>query len=240
MALNSIEFSAENNQYTGTIDVQTQGTVEQLENAAKLVIARKIYGETGNGDIIFEKDLTEVADLDNLYKDMSVRPNVKYTYMATIYNSSSVVIEFGNTSAEAWIDGIAIGDFDTQYLAPLSCKSDYARNTQVNYVTPLAARTPYRVTNSAMNYTTGQSSGLFLRVDENNNLVKEDNSSYTREVVNFLSNGENKILKTTDGDMWYVSIDGNVSVDFDDYHVGYRIINFDWTEIGDVPLRKQV
>jgi hypothetical protein len=109
------------------------------------------------------------------------------------------------------------------------------RNNQVNYTTTIGARTPYRISNANTNYTTGSSSAIFCPIDMNGNPIKTVTKGYISEVVDFLTDGETKLLKTSDGDMWFVSIDPQIQISFDNYYIGSSQISFDWTEIDDIP-----
>jgi len=55
-----------------------------------------------------------------------------------------------------------------------------------------------------------------------------------------LSDGTDKILKTSDGEVWYVSVDPGINITSDDHFIGSNKIEFNWTEIGDVPVLKKV
>ena len=59
-------------------------------------------------------------------------------------------------------------------------------------------------------------------------------------MVQFLVDGTEKILKTSDGGIWLVSIDPTVNVTSDEQYRGSSKIEFEWTEIGDVPVTKKV
>jgi hypothetical protein len=71
--------------------------------------------------------------------------------------------------------------------------------------------------------------------DVNGNPIKVLTKEYVNEIIDFLSDGTNKILKTSDGDAWCVSIDSGIQITFDGHFVGSSKIKFNWTEIDEIP-----
>lgn len=244
VALQSIKISATNNQYLGCVDFESTKQTSSLDNISYMIIFRRKHGFLGSYDRIVEKKINTVSDLDYSYLDITVRSGTSYDYYVELTNSieaSRNIIEFGSISnVKCEFDGMFVGDYDTQYMAQFNSSTSQTRNTQSNYVTTLSGRTPYVITNSNLNYTTGQSSGLFMQLDENNNPLVDETGDYMRQVVDYLSDGENKLLKTSSGDMWYVFIDPGIDVAFNDNYLGYNPISFNWTEIDDVPVLRKV
>lgn len=243
MALYSATLTADNNPYTGCIDVKIRKGGSLGANIAYLKLYKKETGSSGSFELFYKKAINVIGDLDIDIADIAVKSRCNYTYSLDLLSgeeASASIIETGFVTSDCWFDGLFIGDFDVQYMAQLNCSTSHNRTTEVNYVTTLASRTPYRISNSNVNYTTGKSSGLFLELDQYNNPVSSDNCNYTNMVVDYLSDGNEKVLKTSDGGMWYVTIDDDISIDFDDYYKGMRVISFDWTEIDDVPVLRTV
>lgn len=244
MAISSIDITIVSNPYKGLVEISStvqQGASESIEY---VLIYRRLHGTLDDYVRVYQKVITSTSQLTFEDTDITVRAGDTYDYYIELTDGITAgytVIEFGTiSSVECWFDGLFIGDYDTQYLAPLNCNTSTTRNTQASYVTTLAGRTPYRVSNANLNYTTGQSSALFVPLDEYHQPVKLTTKEYTEQVVDFLTNGENKILKTSDGRVWCVSIDPDVSISFDDYYIGSSTISFNWTEIDDVPTTKKV
>lgn len=239
MALTSIELTVKNNEFKGYVEITSIPKAEPAENVAYVIVSRKQSGSQYNYKKIYEKEISGFEDLAFYYNDMTTKSGTSYDYFVELTDSN----ETGYTTYESdivsniecWFDGLFVGDENTQYLAPLDCETSTTRNTQSNYVTTLAGKTPYRISNSNLNYTTGQSSAIFMPLDEEMNPVKQYTKEYVEEVVSFLSDGEDKILKTSDGGMWYVSIDPNIQIDFNNHFAGYNRISFDWTEIDEMP-----
>jgi len=244
MALSSISIEIVNNPYKGCIEIKTEQATSELGEIEYLIISRKSDNDSEDIDRILEKKIESLDDLNYIYRDLSSICGVTYTYFVELTDGIEVgysILESDTFSGiECVFDGIFVGDENKQYMAILNCSTSIVRNTQQNYVTTLLGRTPYKVSNANVNYTTGQSSGLFVRFDEYNKPIAEMSNSYRIEVIDFLTDGNDKILKTSNGDVWLVSIDSNVDLNFDDNYSGYNLISFSWTEIGDVPLLRTV
>ena len=244
MALTSIDINVTNNNYKGYIKVESIKKTGASGSIMYVLIFRRRHGASEDYTKVFEKVITNLNQLTFLYMDLSVKSGTSYDYHVELTDGNSAgytIIEYGDiNNVECWFDGLFIGNDEKQYFAPLNCETTITRNTIATYVTTLSSRTPYRVSNSAINYTTGQSSGLFIPFDANNQFDIQQTKEYLEEIVDFLTNGEEKILKTSDGEAWYVSIDPGVNITSDDRYQGSSRIEFNWTEIGDVPVFKKV
>ena len=244
MALSSISISIENNPYKGYIDITSNRNVSSLGNIAYIHIFHRQYNVSQSYQKIYEIKVETLDDLDFIIHDYTCVAGLHYQYYIEVADGNQAgytVLENETISnVECYFEGLYIGNDTSQYMAHLNCSTDIARNTQINYVNTLSGRTPYRVSNNNLNYTTGHSSGLFLQLDENGNIISERNSSYEKEVIDFLTDGTSKIIKTSNGGMWYVSIDQEVDMSDDDKYAGMNLISFSWTEIGDVPVLRTV
>ena len=239
MALTSISVIVNNNPYAGCIDFNITSNINTLGNIETLEIYRKKQGVLGIGSKIYSKTLSDISDLDFNYSDICNKSKMNYTYTVQLVSSSSV-LEYQEYNVQSWFDGLFIGNYVNQYVAPLNCNTAYKQNTESSYVTTLAARTPYKVSNSNANYATGTSSAMFLELDSNNNPIPDITGEYTKEVVAFLTDGSEKILKTSSGEIWLVAVDKDVEIDPNDNYEGARMLSFDWTEVNDVPVLRTV
>ena len=244
MALSSIGINITNNPFTGMIEITSVKQESASNEIMYILISRRKHDTEDDYERVYEKVIVTLDDLSFSDVDMSGKSGISYDYYVELTDDNTVnynVIEFGEVNnVECWFDGLFVGNDDKQYIAPLNCNTSYSRNTQSNYVTTLSGRTPYRVSNTNLNYTTGKSSGLFVPLDSYNQPAPTNTKEYIKEVVDFLSDGTEKILKTSDGDAWYVSIDPGINISFDDRYIGSSMIDFSWTEIGDLPLPKKV
>lgn len=234
--LNSITPSIENDFINGGIRLKSKAKVEDLGNIASIVISRR---ESSKSEWVkvYAKDIAHVEDLNFDLLDILTLSGITYNYSIDLMSVDSIVpLEteiFENIKSQFY--GLLVGNFDKFYVAGTNFKTETKRNMQVEYVTTLAGRYPYRICNAETNYTTGSSSGLFLKLTENKkNFIPDDNNSYSNEVLNFLCDGTSKIIKTHDGQIWYVSIDGNPRKVYSEF-LGLNALEFSWTEIGEIP-----
>lgn len=211
---------------------------------AYMFVYRRVHGVGNTYSKIYEKPITSLDDLNVTEKDIISNSGATYDYYIELADSNTSeynVLEFDTVSnVESWFQGLFVGNYEKQYVAHLSCSTSVTRNTESKYVTTLLGRTPYVVSNSNLNYSTGSSQGLFSRLDNNNQPIAELTDEYRNEVVDFLTDGTDKILKTSTGGIWLVSIDPQINIEPDDNYLGFNIISFDWTEIDDVPILKKV
>ena len=240
MSLTSITVVASNNPYSCCVDFVSSANVSALGNIAAVEIYRQKYGILGIGNKILNKIVSSVSDLDFQFSDLTNKSEAKYVYTVQLVTSDSTLIEYSEFVIDSTFIGLFVGDYEKQYVAQYNCKTNYSQKTQSNYVTTLASRTPYKVSNANLNYADGNSSGMFLPFDNNYNPLPDYTGEYSEEVIAFLSDGKEKILKTSRGEIWLVTIDEDISVDSNDNYMGTRIISFDWTEIGDVPVLRTV
>lgn len=244
MALSSINISITNNSTTGMIEIVSTKQENASNQIMYALISRRKHNTEDDYIRVYEKLIISLNDLNFTDVDMFGKSGTSYDYYIELTDGNTTgyeTIEFGEVNnVECWFDGLFIGNDNKQYFAPLNCNTSYTRNTQSNYVTTLSGRTPYRISNTNLNYTTGKSTGLFVPLDEQDQPVPQSIKDYINEVVDFLSDGTEKILKTSDGNAWYISIDPSISVSFDDRYVGSSMIDFSWTEIGDMPTLKRV
>lgn len=244
MALSSIKIHISNNPYRGCIEIVSEKQQGASSNIAYVLIHRKRHGSSDSYQKIYEKVINTVNDLTFEDIDITSKFGISYDYFIELTNGNTTgytVYEFDTIyNIECWFEGLFVGTYDKQYMAHLNCNTSTVQNTQANYVMTIASRTPYRISNAYTNYTTGQSSGLFAPLDSNGQPILQDNKEYIEEVVRFLCDGENKFLKTNDGQIWYVSIDPSVDISSDENFRGSSEISFNWTEIDDVPTIKKV
>lgn len=238
--LTYIEVEVENNKYRGGIVITSTGLAQSLNGADKIIVSRKLGG-TNTWIEMQTIELETVADLTFELFDILAKPNESYYYAFDV-KSGNTVIESGVTEdVECELFGMFVGDMNEQYVAGTNFSVDTVRNTQVTFVTTLANRTPFRVSNANTNYTSGSAKGLFLELTvDKKRFVPDYDREFSENVLNFLTNGQNKILKMPDGRMWYIAIDGNPSSPHNDNYDGMNGIEFKWVEIGDLPTTGMV
>lgn len=234
--LTSISVQIENDPINGGIRIKSFPTSGSYNHLSSIVISRK-EPDGLSFDEIFKIDVVNIGSLSFDLLDIVTRSGSKYTYSIDLMSSGNLMpVESGLfENIEFKFEGLFVGDFNQKYVAGTNFETDIKMNTNVEYVTTLSGRHPYRISNADTNYITGNSSGLFLRLtDDNKKFIPDYDHSFSNEVLYFLCNGSNKVLKTHDGQMWYVSIDANPSKIYSNFY-GMNAIQFSWTEIDDLP-----
>ena len=234
--LTYINVTIENNPYKGGLVVKSTSNVDNIGDVASIVISRK-RSDSNKWEEIHTIPVAAIEDLSFELVDYITLSGVSYDYNFDIMDSAGLIpIEFGiidNTKCS--FEGLFVGNKNAQYIAGANFKTETSRNIQRQYVTTLAGRYPYAVSNADTNYTTGRSSGMFLKLaDDLKRLIPDRDHSYASEVLYFLTDGTTKIVKTHDGQAWYVSIDASPKEVYSEFTGGHSI-EFAWTEIGELP-----
>lgn len=234
--LSYVQVTIQNNPFIGGLVIKSIANVEDIGNVASIAISRK-RSDTLSWEQIHTIYVTAIEDLNFELVDFITLSGVSYSYAIEIMGSgANALIEreiFENILCS--FEGLFVGNADKQYIAGANFKTSVKRNTVKEYVTTLAGKYPYAVSNAELNYSSGSSSGLFLKYShESRRFIPDLDHSYANEILNFLTDFSSKIIKTHDGQMWYVSIDANPSEEYSEY-LGAHSISFNWTEIGEVP-----
>ena len=99
---------------------------------------------------------------------------------------------------------------------------------------------PTVYTNSDTNYTSGSTSGCFLKFDFDTCTIDTSGGiKYRKDVMQWLCNNKAKILKLNDGRIYLIKITGKPT-DISEGHEDLRRISFEWVEIGDVNSEKDL
>lgn len=141
-------------------------------------------------------------------------------------------------SIHSMFDGLFIVEKDKAYSTLLTANISLQKNKPTNYVQTINRKYPYVFNAGNNDFYTGSVETEFI--SNNSNLVKNDDINelvksspqYREELMDFLTNGNAKILKLYDGRIWMINIINTPSEKSSDipYLSG---ISFDWVEIGD-------
>ena len=231
---NQVEIK--NDPFRGGIQITSHALTNDVSDVGYLSISRKMTG-TFDWSSLHTMKISSANDFNFSCFDITAKSGYEYEYVIDIIGSDGAsILEFWVSDAvKCSFRGLFVGDDNKQYMAGVNFKTETKMNTQVEYVTTLSGKYPYRIQNAETNYVTGVSSGLFLKLsDDKKRFVPDYNHSYSDEVLRFLCDGNSKIIKTHDGQGWYVSIDANASKVYSDFE-GMNSISFNWTQISDLP-----
>lgn len=184
--------------------------------------------------VIGEVVVAGQEDLLFTVRDITAQSNKRYKYFCIpVLGDQEGVGSVGEV--ESRFSAIFVGNLDQQYVVALNAKCEYKRKYNMTYVQTYYRRFPHAIQNGSQNFSTGSVTGLFLARDSSGEFTKEDAHSYKQRVLDFLTNGEWKLIKTGEGHIWYVQIDGELQEDHSDF-IGASTITFGWTEIGPVTM----
>lgn len=235
--LTYINVTAQNNPYRGGIEINSEANTSSVSGITKIRIMKKQIG-TGSWVETQSINIESVDDLNFSLLDISTRSGKTYSYSFDIMNGNSIVESGLVENIQFSFEGLFIGNYNKQFVAGSNFSIDsLQRNTSKTYVTTLSGKYPYAVSNASDNYSSGSASGLFLELtSDKKKFVPDYNHEYSDSIVDFLTDGTYKILKSHDGQAWFVSIDQNVSLPSNEHYTGMNAIQFNWTEIGDLPV----
>ena len=232
--LSLLSVTIANNPYNGSIDIEAKPVASSVENTFSITISRR-ESSGGAWVDIYKKNIATRKDMNFKLSDILAVCGTYYHYNISVYNGNSLVESQMWENVQCNFDGLFVGDFNKVYVAGSNFKTDYKINRIVEYVTTLASKYPFAVSNADVNYVTGTTTALFLPVTSDGRKFERDwYSKYTDEVMDFLRDGNEKIIKTHDGHIWYVMINGDPQQVNGGYW-GANDIQFSWTEIGSVP-----
>lgn len=222
------------NTYAGNIDTA-------VEDCSHVLLKRRMPN-TFQWQTIFVKEIHTREDFEVTYLDYTVRAGADMEY-AVVPIFFGLEQNYSTVTVKSTFTDMFLISNDTVYGTTITdgfC--DTTRNIPSSNVELLNQKYPIFVRNSQANYDTGDCTGGFIRLTDNDGqcsteMVETENdyyrTMYQKEVMDFISNGEPKILKLPDGRMWLVQVTPNPT-DTADTAYNNRNISFSWVEIGDV------
>lgn len=184
-----------------------------------------------------------------IVKDEDFNFTINYPYSKNFSNNEYMLLSTINgvensyviTECSTLFDGFFIVDKDNIYGTMYNIDiTDTTQNINNSVIELLNNIYPTVFTNSNANYTTGSTSGCFIKLDAQNSYVDiRGGINYRKDVMNWLCNGKAKILKLEDGRIYLIKVTGKPT----DSNVGHRDlrkISFEWAEIGDVDSCKDL
>ena len=144
--------------------------------------------------------------------------------------NSYVIIE-----CKTEFEGFFIVDKDNIYGTIFNTDfTDTVQNINNTTLELLNNKYPSVYSNSDVNYTSGTTSGCFLKFYPDSSDVDVNGGvKYRNDVMQWLCNGKYKILKLNDGRIFLIKIVGKPT-DTNEGHQDLRRISFEWIESGDV------
>lgn len=186
-------------------------------------------------------DLEE--DLAFSLNDNTAQNGIEYEY-AFVPVVSGIEGNYITNTIKSNFDGVFICDKDIIYK--FYAGVNYGTNQRVQKIgvfEPLGRKYPVVISNSLINYETGSFSGTVLPNDylTNKDLDKISMVKERKDLLDFLTNKQPKILKDWNGNIWLMVITGNPNVSFQrDSAMKIADVSANWTEIGDYNNQKDL
>ncbi len=178
--------------------------------------------------------ITDADHLNFSFADYFARGrNTEYEYCVTYVLDDGTELPYIMASTTSRFDGAVISDSAISYHVLLDPKiTNTTRNRESKVVTTLNGKYPYIFWGSESNYDSSNFSGTIIKNDGCDSWDFDGSYRYREDMINWLTNGDAKILKMSDGREWMMAVDGNVDVDNSE-HLDKVSISFNFTQIGD-------
>lgn len=159
--------------------------------------------------------------------------DIEYSYVAVM---GSVDMESATNEVHSEFNNYFIcGQGAENYPLILDVKNEVTYNRESAIITSPGRKYPYVVNNGITQYYSGTLNVTFIAMDENCQLDVENGWKYRNDIDKFLADGQPKILKSFEGDMWLVDVVNSLPRTIDGHyqHVSHQI---EWVEVGDPTL----
>ena len=179
-----------------------------------------------------ESESFVITQLDEL--DKYARSGVKYDYvLVPLFKNGEQGVLTSIASITPDFEGIFIIEKDMLYHGLINVKMSTNKNRPVTVINTIDRLYPYVVTNGRNNYYTGSTSAVFMDTKEDDMYGWKfyDSREYRENFMEFLCNGNPKVLKHFDGRMFLISVVDNPAQD-ESVNNYYPITTFNWVEIG--------
>lgn len=217
------------------IQVDSVSTDVSPGTVTEIKVKRRVLGAT-TWDDIWSKGIETPADFTFNIIDYGAKSQYPYEYGIFPYDGETEGAP-EILSATCEFDGIYISDSTATYIGVLNISyTPPTKNNDKVYITPLTGQFPFVVNKGLKNYGTGSVEGIFVPANNVCDVTAVYLTSYEMRdnrnaFLDFLSNGLFKHIKTYDGQMWKVSIDGMPKENTSE-HYGAANTTFNWTEVG--------
>lgn len=202
-----------------------------LSQITSIVIKKQVSG-SNNWVNIMQKPISTINDFNFIEFDKYVRSGVSYDYaLVPVLNNTEGSLNIQSITPE--FEGIFIVEKDITYHAVANIRMTSAKNRPSAIVNTIDSPYPFVVTNGENNYYTGSTAAMFVRTDKDMyDWQFYDSWQYREDLMDFLCNGEPKVLKHFDGRMYLISVVDNPSQD-ESVSNFYPTTTFNWVQIGD-------
>lgn len=207
-----------------------------------LAIKKRInnsHGDNGKWTTIYIQPIENESDFNFTFIDYLCKNNCEYQYnIVPVANGIESYYNNVRTVTSSF-DGIHLTDGQKQYGTTFDIQSNYGRKTSSTTVMPINSRYPVTVKNGHLNYSSGNITARFLKMNDDDTADTDNGYPYRKEVVDFLSESNVLVLKNYNGFIGIISLENDISEDFGE-HILAPKISFSWVQVGDAEDAKQL
>lgn len=206
------------------------GNVSYTEEIVSKVKIKKRFAGDFVWKTIYEKNINVNQDFNFEFYDYYEPSNrdIEYAYVAVIAGTDSDT--FSNTVRSAFHSYFLCGK-DISYPMILDTSNDVTYNRESSTIVSPGRKYPYVVCNGSARYYSGTITATFIE-PKNCGFDKANGWKYRNQLDRFLTDGNAKILKSFEGDMWMVNISGSLPRTQNGHfqNISHQI---EWVECGD-------
>ena len=185
------------------------GNITYSESIVQKIKIKKRYVGEFNWNTIYEKEIHSNEDFAIEFYDYysPSKQEVEYAYVAIIGGAESTPI---SSSVRSEFESYFICDKDASYPILLDAANEVELNRSTSVIQTIGSKYPYVVTNGTMRYYSGTLTATFIELKEDDFDI-EHGWAYRNQLDEFLSNGNAKIIKSFEGQMYMVNVVDNIS-----------------------------
>lgn len=190
----------ENNLYGGNVNF-TEKIVEQVR-------IKKRTKKDKTFQTIYEKSISTRDDLAIEFIDYCEPVgNIEYAYVAVI---SGVEDNYIVTSVTSKFESYFIVDGNTSYPCQFNSTISETHNYGASSIKPLNRKYPITVVNGVTGYKSGSLEGVFIEPHCDNSDAYLSPYEYRENIIEMLTNGSPKLLKTYEGELYMIGITDDI------------------------------
>lgn len=209
------------------------GNVTYSESIVQKIKIKKRFKGEFTWKTIYEKEIHANEDFAIEFYDYYEPSNrdIEYAYVAVIANADTDTI---STEVHSKFDSYFICNRSESYPMILDMDNTVTYNRESSTIVSPGRKYPYVVNNGIARYYSGTMNVTFIEL-KNCEFDTDNGWDYRNKLDMFLSDGQPKILKSFEGDVWMVNIIGSLqrSVNGHYQNVSHQI---EWVECGDPTL----
>lgn len=206
------------------------GNVKYSADMVDYVRIKKRYAGDFQWKAIYEKPINVQEDFYTEFYDYysPSNVNVEYAYVVVI---GGVETFLAYTSTTSIFNSYFIVDANAAYPMIIDAKNEVTYNRESATVVSPGRKYPYVIHNGIAKYYSGSMTATFIDMS-NCKIDVENGWKYRNQIDEYLTDGNPKILKSFEGDIYMVNITGSLPRSYND-HYQYVTHKFDWVEAGD-------